>query len=131
MAAIAPSSFAQSPAMLNAAQAQGESQEQSVVKEQAREKRAALEAAGVDGADVDGLIRTLEDPAARDKLVSQLKALKAVEPTNAAAAEKPPGRIGGRIIESLSEKIDKVSVELVGGAELLLQAPRGLEWLER
>ena len=117
--------------MLKAAQAQGESQKQGVVKKQVREKRAALEAAGIDGAEVDGLIRTLEDPAARETLVSQLKALKAVGAAGVAPAEKPPSRVGGRIIESLSEKIDTVSAQLVGGAELLLEMPRALAWLER
>ena len=67
--------------MLKAAQAQGESQKQGVVKKQVREKRAALEAAGIDGAEVDGLIRTLEDQAARETLVS---------------VKGPEGRRGGR-----------------------------------
>ncbi|MFT5485536.1 MAG: small-conductance mechanosensitive channel [Paracoccaceae bacterium] len=126
----APAS-AQTPAMLKAAQAQGEGQKQAVVKKQAREKRAALEAAGIEGADVDNLITTLEDPAAREKLVTQLKALKVVGKTGTAVDEKPPSRIGGRVVESLSEKIDAVSGQLVGGAELLLNAPNIISWLER
>lgn len=117
--------------MLKAAQAQGESQKQSVAKKQAKEQRAALDAAGVKSAEVDSLISTLEDPAAREKLVIQLKALTAVGPGVAAAETKPPSRFGGRIVETLSEKIDTVSNELVGGAELLLDAPRMLVWLER
>lgn len=116
--------------MIKAAQAQGESQKQALAKKQAKEKRAALEAAGVNGADVDELIITLEDPAAREKLVTQLKALTAAGPA-AAAAPPAPSRVGGRIIETLSEKIDTVSGELVGGAELLLDAPRALVWLKQ
>ena len=64
--------------MLKAAQAQGEVKKQSVAKKQVRERRSALAAAGIEGAEVDGLIQTLEDPAAREKLVTQLKALKAI-----------------------------------------------------
>jgi len=40
-------------------------------------------------------------------------------------------RFGGRVIETRSEKIDTVSGELVGCAELLLDAPRIAVWLER
>lgn len=120
--ATAVPSAAQSPAMLKAAQAQS------------GDRSAALDEAGIKGADVDGLITTLEDPAARDKLVNQLKALKALNaggPESDAAADAPPSRIGGRLIESLSEKIDAVSGELVGGAELLLDAPRIVAWVQR
>ncbi len=129
--AIAAPSHAQSPAMLKAAEAQGEGQKPTVVEKQVRAQRAALEAAGIAGEEVDGLIRTLEDPAAREKLVTQLKALKAVGQAVDTAAEKPPSRFGGRVIETLSDKIDTVSGELVGGAELLLDAPRIAVWLER
>lgn len=124
-------SYAQSPATLKAAQAQGEGQKQATVKKQDREKRAALEAAGIKGAEVSDLITTLEDPAAREKLVKQLRALKAIGPADASGPEKPPSRFGGRIVETLSEKIDTVSGELVGGAELLLDAPRIVAWVER
>jgi small-conductance mechanosensitive channel len=119
--------------MLKAAQAQGEVQKQSVVKKQVQERRSALAAAGIEGAEVDGLIQTLEDPAAREKLVTQLKALKAIGPgvPVAADAAKPTSRFGGRVIETLSEKIDTVSGELVGGAELLLDAPRIAVWVKR
>ena len=110
---------AQSPTVLEAPQAE------------AGKRGDALEAAGIRSADVEGLISTLEDPAARDKLVTQLRALRALDPAVGAAAEKPLSRVGGRIIETLSEKIDNVSGELVGGAELLLDAPRIVAWVKR
>ena len=129
--AVAAPSYAQSPAMLKAAQAQGESQKQASAGKEAGEQPAALEAAGIKGAEVDDLITTLEDPAAREKLVQQLKALKAVGAVDAAEPGKSVSRFGGRIVETLSEKIDALSGELVGGAELLLDTPRIAVWLER
>ena len=116
---IASLSSAQSPAMLEAPQVE------------AGNSGNALEAAGIRSADVEGLISTLEDPAARDRLVTQLRALRALDPAVGEAAEEPLSRVGGRIIETLSEKIDTVSGELVGGAELLLDAPRIVAWLQR
>ena len=126
--AVAAPSYAQSPAMLKAAQAEGESQKQASAGKEVGEQPAALEAAGIKGAEVDNLITTLENPAAREKLVQQLKALKEVGAVDAA---EPVSRFGGRIVEMLSKKIDAVSGELVGGAELLLDAPRIAIWLER
>ena len=116
---IASPSSAQSPTVLEAPQAE------------AGKRGNALEAASIRSADVEGLISTLEDPAARDRLVTQLRALRALDPAVGAAAEKPLSRVGGRIIETLSEKIDNVSGELVGGAELLLDAPRIVAWVKR
>lgn len=124
---------AQAAAVLKAQQA--ESQKQAVAKRQAAEKRRALEAAGLKPADVNDLVSTLEDPEARDQLISRLKILGAAAATDAATdkatAKKPPSRFGGRIVERLSVKIDGISQQLVGGAAFLLDAPRIVEWLER
>lgn len=128
---IAVPSAAQTPAMLKAAQAQGESQKQSIAKKQAKEKREALKDAGIEDPQVEDLIQTLEDPEAREKFVTRLKALRAAGASAAPEAEKPPSRVGGRVVETLSAKIDAVSEQLVGGAELLLDAPKLVSWLER
>jgi endonuclease/exonuclease/phosphatase (EEP) superfamily protein YafD len=69
---------AQASAVLKAQQAQAESQKQSVAKQGAANKLDALKAAGLNAPEVDDLISTLEDPTAREKLVSRLKALRAV-----------------------------------------------------
>lgn len=122
---------AQAAAVLKAQQAQGEAQKQAAAKKQAREKRAALEAAGLKQADVNDLISTLEDPKARDKLLTRLKALGAVAATEKANEAKPPSRFGGRIVETLSAKIDGVSQQLVSGAEFLLDAPSIFDWVEK
>ena len=122
---------AQGTAVLKAQQAQGESQKQAVAKKQAREKRAALEEAGLKPADVDDLVKTLEDPASREQLVLRLKALGAAASVNKREAAKPPNRFGGRIVETMSDKIDGVSQQLVSGAAFLLDAPRIVDWIER
>jgi len=131
-AASAPAS-AQSPAELRAQQAQSESQKQSIAKRQAREKREALEDSGLSSADVDDLISTLEDPEARSELVNRLRALKAGTGAGAQAAEteKQSGRFGGRIVETLSMRIDRISEDLVSGATIVLDAPRLVDWVKR
>lgn len=122
---------AQAAIVLKAQQAQAESQKQAVAKKQATEKRKALEAAGLKPADVNDLVSTLENPESREQLITRLRTLGAVASADEAKVAKPPGRFGGRIVETLSEKIDKVSQQLVGGAAFLLDAPRILQWLER
>lgn len=129
-AALAPSN-AQSPAVLKAAQAQAESQKQAVVKKQAKEKRKALEEAGIGDPQVEDLINTLENPEAREQFITRLKALTLAAPADTAKAEKPESRFGGQVIEALSARINAVSEELVGGAELLLNAPKIVDWAER
>jgi moderate conductance mechanosensitive channel len=122
---------AQAAAVVKAQQTQAESQKQAVAKKQTAEKRKALEAAGLKPADVNDLVSTLEDPKARDQLISRLKTLGAAAAADKSMDAKPPSRFGGRIIERLSEKIDQVSQQLVGGAAFLLDAPRILQWVER
>jgi moderate conductance mechanosensitive channel len=126
-----PSAQAQGAALLKAQQAQGEAQKQAIAKRQAKEKNAALHAAGLKPDDVKDLISTLEDPKARDLLVTRLKALGAVAAAEKSKDAKPPSRFGGRIVETLSAKIDGVSQQLVSGAEFLLDAPRFFGWVEK
>jgi moderate conductance mechanosensitive channel len=129
---LSPSTaYAQAAAVLKAQQAQAESQKQAIAKKQSKEKRAALDAAGLKPSDVNDLITTLEDPEARNRLVTRLKVLGAAENTANTLAQKPPSRFGGRIVETLSAKIDGVSQQLVSGAEFLLDAPRIVDWAQR
>ena len=90
-----------------------------------------LEDAGLSAGDVDALIGTLEDADARARLVGQLKALKAGAETATPPAEQRQSRFGGRIVETLSDRIDRISEELVSGATIILEAPRLLDWAER
>ena len=116
---------AQSPAMLKAQHAQGGTQTQSAANSR------ALEEAGLSAVDVQDLIGTLEDPDARDRLLNQLKTLKAGADAAALPSEYQPSRFGGRIVESLSDRINRISEELVGGATMVLNAPRLVDWVQR
>ena len=111
--------------MLKAQHAQGGTQTQSAANSR------ALEEAGLSAVDVQDLIGTLEDPDARDRLLNQLKTLKAGADAAALPSEYQPSRFGGRIVESLSDRINRISEELVGGATMVLNAPRLVDWVQR
>lgn len=87
-----------------------------------------LRDAGLSPAAVDELIATLENPEARERLLSNLKGLRAAVSPEAASPE--PKRLGGRIVEALSRGVDNISHKLVAGATLMLDAPRLIGWLE-
>ncbi len=93
--------------------------------------RAATETAPAVGsaseAELRALVETLQDEAARGKLVAQLNALIAAR----AAVEKPPAPsgAGARIMTALSERIDEISTAIVAGARVLLDAPALIGWL--
>lgn len=78
-------------------------------------------------AELRALVATLQDEAARGKLIAQLNALIAAQ----AAAEKKPATAGGgaRIMAALSERIDEISTAIVAGAQVLVDAPRLIDWL--
>lgn len=128
---------AQNPAVLKAQAAQAESQKQAVAKRQHREKAAALEATGLSAPEIDDLIATLESQDARDRLIRNLKGLRAVSKGEAAAPDADESGAAdilngrARIIGLISDRIEAVSAQLVAGAGLLVDAPRLLDWAER
>ena len=77
-------------------------------------------------AEVDGLITTLEDPAKRDALLAQLKALKAVDKP---AAE--PETIGSRALDTLSDRIDLFSQQVAAASRAVIDAPHAIRWLNQ
>jgi small conductance mechanosensitive channel len=86
----------------------------------------AAEAPSVDPQQVDEMIKTLQDPAARDKLIQQLQALKAAQ-EQAEGAE--PQSLGARLLTVLSEKIRDGSATFAGSIKALLDAPQLADWL--
>lgn len=76
--------------------------------------------------DVDALLATLEDPAAREKLVQQLKALKALQ-SEAPQTVEPEG-LGAILLSALSEQVRKVSDSLVTAATAILDLPQLVSW---
>jgi len=93
--------------------------------------RAATETAPAIGtaseAELRALVGTLQDEAARGKLIAQLNALIAAR----AAVEKPaaPSGAGWRIMAALSERIDEISTAIVAAARVLVDAPALIGWL--
>ena len=83
------------------------------------------EAAGPSRAGLTDLVSAIEDPETRAKLLSRLKALLAATDGTA----KPEAAEESGIAEALSERIDRLSEELVAGAALLLDPPRVAAWI--
>jgi moderate conductance mechanosensitive channel len=75
----------------------------------------------VSAQDIDALLATLEDPAARDKLIQQLRALKAVQAQQAQTVE--PEGLGAILLSSLSERVRDASDALVKTATAILNLP--------
>jgi small conductance mechanosensitive channel len=76
--------------------------------------------------DIDALVATLEDPAAREKLIQQLKALKAAQAREAEAVA--PEGLGAILLASLSEQVRQASDALVSTATAVLDLPQIVTW---
>jgi small conductance mechanosensitive channel len=83
-------------------------------------------APAIDPQQIDDMIKTLQDPAARDKLIQQLQALKAVQEQ---AEGGEPESLGATLLTVLSEKIREGSVAFADGVRALLDAPQLADWL--
>lgn len=83
------------------------------------------EAAGPSRAELTDLVAAIEDPEARAKLLTRLKALLAATDGTA----KPEADEESGIARALSERIDRLSGKLVAGAALLLDPPRVAAWI--
>ena len=83
-------------------------------------------------AELENLVRTLQDPQARDALVRQLKAL--IEAQKAAAGEAQAAEsagIGGQVLAALSHRIDVVAKQLSEATGALVELPQALADLWR
>lgn len=74
---------------------------------------------------IDDLLKTLEDPAARDQLIRQLKALRAVQQQTETADREG---LGAAMLSLLSQQMKQASDALVDAAALVLDTPRLLQW---
>ncbi|MFY8095471.1 MAG: mechanosensitive ion channel domain-containing protein [Niveispirillum sp.] len=77
-------------------------------------------------AEVDRLISTLEDPAKRDALLAQLKALKAVDKPTA-----EPQTISSRALDTLSDRIDLFSQQVAAASRAVIDSPHAVRWLNQ
>jgi small conductance mechanosensitive channel len=81
-------------------------------------------------ADIDGLIKTLDDPAARDKLKQQLQLLldaqngKANPAGNTAAEPKAEQGFGARMLAVVSHHVNAISNALVNLVEVIADVPQ-------
>jgi small conductance mechanosensitive channel len=73
--------------------------------------------------ELERLVHTLQDDAARAKLVEQLRTLIAAQ--RSAEKEKPPA---AALFGALSQQVDALSGEIVAGSTMLVDAPRLLGW---
>jgi len=79
-------------------------------------------------AEIDDLLATLEDAAARDRLIAQLRVLKAARAA-AAGPELERETLGTRLLAVLSERVERTSAGLAAVAELALQLPKVARWV--
>ncbi len=79
-------------------------------------------------ADLEALVSTIEDPAARDRLVGQLKAMIAAQKGAGQPAGQPSLSEG--LIGNLSERLAQVSQSVVATADVLRDAPKIRRWLD-
>src|SRR5262249_35173441 len=70
---------------------------------------------------------TLQDPAARDKLIQQLKALKAAQAHQTQTVT--PNGLGAVLLAALSEQVGKISDAFVSTATAVLNLPQGIAWV--
>jgi small conductance mechanosensitive channel len=76
--------------------------------------------------DIDALLTTLQDAAARDKLIQQLKTLKAIQAQQQQTVE--PEGLGAILLSSLSERVREASDALVTTATAVLDLPNLVSW---
>ncbi|NUB15153.1 mechanosensitive ion channel, partial [Azospirillum brasilense] len=87
---------------------------------------------------MQAMITTLEDPAARTRLVEQLKALVAAQKgleqakaEEAPAASTLPETIGASALSFLAERMDVLSRQLVQVGNVFKELPGAIEWANR
>jgi small-conductance mechanosensitive channel len=86
----------------------------------------AAQAAPVSVDELQRLVDTLQDDAARAKLVTQLQALIAAQ--RGAAAQKPTA-VGPALFDQLSQRIDALTGEILAGVAVVIDAPRLAGWV--
>ena len=84
--------------------------------------------AAVAPAELENLIATLEDDAARTELLAQLRALLAAQRATADASAPSTESIGTRLLGELSARAGALSTEFVQAAKIVLDVPRLIAW---
>ncbi len=85
-------------------------------------------AAEFDPARIDAIVKTLEDPEARAKLIEQLKALTAVQEAKAPAAHSVD-EIGLGLVELLTDRVNAIARASVELSSVIVDLPDLTDWL--
>jgi moderate conductance mechanosensitive channel len=88
----------------------------------------AAAAPEADPEELRDLLSTLEDPAARERLTSQIRALLA---TGEVGEAREPGAIGARTLQFLSERVAVLSRQMVEIAAAFRDLPLAIDWAKR
>ncbi len=83
-------------------------------------------ASTVSTAELQRLVDTLNDPAARERLVTELKALIAAQ---RGAAETPQPQTPASVLEGLTQQINAITGEILAVAQVVVDAPRLIDWV--
>src|SRR5690349_18853024 len=81
----------------------------------------------VSAAELERLVGTLQDEGQRAKLVQQLRGLIAAERGLKAEEDKTNP---ASLVESLSDRLDAISDELLAAAAVVVDAPRLIDWVQ-
>ncbi len=88
-------------------------------------------AEGISTAEIEKLVGVLENDAARQRFVEQLKAL--IEAERRIAPEEPaiPDRVAGRLLGTLSEQVAEFGAAILRAAAFVADAPNLLSWIQQ
>src|SRR4051794_19849906 len=87
----------------------------------------------ITAAEVETLLKTIEDPIAREKFVTQLRALVNAERATAPAPAPEnaiPERVASRMLESLSEHVAAAGQSIFDAVAFIADAPNFIAWLK-
>src|SRR6201999_1844749 len=86
----------------------------------------------ITAADVDSLLKTIEDPVARQKFVDQLHALVNAQRAVAPPAEENaiPERVASRTLETLSAHVATLGQSIFDAVAFIADAPNFVAWLK-
>ncbi|MEL6964200.1 MAG: hypothetical protein AAFO01_15710, partial [Pseudomonadota bacterium] len=93
----------------------------------AAQGEAALAEAGTDPAKIESLVKTLEDPETRRKLIDQLKALNAVQDTS--NEPKNVEELSLNLVEVVTGQIEKLAAASVELSSVIVDLPSLTDWL--
>src|SRR5258708_7909387 len=79
----------------------------------------------------ENLLKTLEDPEARQKFTDQLRAFVQAQRSAAPAGEAIHDRVASRFLESLSETVAKFGESIFSTATFVADAPNFIAWLQQ